>query len=342
MNEKIIVSSPQARWQHFRDTRLPKLSRRQRWSLVGLAVFIMLLFCLIVLPFILPLAGPKAVTATTLADDNGHFVELLNTNIYYQHAPAEGETVILIHGQAGSTLSWQATMSALQNAGYNTYALDLPGYGLSEKGLQLDFSHEFAAALVLEFMQLHEIEQAHFVGHAYGSNVAVWVAMDAPQQVSSLVLVAPTLITWETPQVSESLLNTFFVKRWIRVGVRLVGPAAVEEQLRSATKIDDVVTPALVDDYSRLMQTADWDLTAIGVIRDSYRNTLPQALNVVEQPVLLLWGTEDGWAPPDAADGMLEKLPTATLHEFKGIGHLVMHEAAADFNAVLINFFDND
>lgn len=334
--------SPQQRWQDFRAQHLPQLSKRQqRFAILG-GIVLTILIVVMILPFLLPLAGPAEVSPQQLQDENGAFVTLNNTSIYFQQHPAPGDAVILIHGQAGSTLSWQHTLPALQQAGYGAYAIDLPGYGLSEKGLQLDFSHPAAADIVLEFMDERNINAAYLVGHAYGANIATFVAQNAPERVQGLVLVAPTLLTWQPPHVPEGVLNTFFVERWLRVGVRLVGPAAVGEQLRSATKIDEVVDAALIEDYARLMRTADWEYTAIGVIRDSHHNQLPAALKTIAQPTLLIWGTEDGWAPPDAANGILDAIPQSRLELLERVGHLPMHEAVSQFNTILIKFLDNE
>ena len=332
--------SPQQRWHQFRDNHVPQLSRRQKWRYAALSIIVLLIFIVMILPFLLPLSG-ETIDPQELIDANGDFMTLSNTSIYYQHIPTNGETVILVHGQAGSTKTWRSTLPALAEAGYNVYAIDLPGYGLSEKGLAVDFSHEFAAGLILDFMDAHDVEAAHLVAHAFGANIAVYVAQEAPERVLSLALAAPTFFDYPPPQVPESMLNTFFIKRWLQVSIRWILPVAVEEQLRSAVKFDEVVTDDLISDYSRLTQTEDWELTVIGVLRDSHRNQLPLGLEATDQRIMLFWGTEDGWATPDAAEGMLEKFPHAALTSFEGVGHMPMHEVAADFNDALINFLDN-
>lgn len=338
---KKVNPTPQQRWQSFQNQYIPTLSSRQKWGLTIASIALIILFVVAVLPFILPLTGPDPISKAQVQDENGAYANLNGVEIYYQHLAADGDTVLLIHGQAGSTLTWETTMPALQSAGYNVYAIDLPGYGLSEKGLGIDFSHPFAADLLIAFMDTVQVQRAHIIAHAYGGNIAALITQKYPERVISLVLSAPTLITWSPPQVPASLLELFFIERWIRVSVRLVGPAAVGEQLRSATKVDDVVDQQLIDDYSRLMKTEDWDFTAIGVARDSHLNQLPLPLANIQQPTLLVWGTDDGWAPPDAATGILAEIPNSTLIEIPDIGHLPMHESPTEFNSILINFLDN-
>ncbi|NDJ86896.1 MAG: alpha/beta hydrolase [Chloroflexi bacterium] len=333
--------TPQQRWQQFRDNHLPTLTSRQKWLALGVSVLVVILFVVLVLPFLLPFAGPKPADTRSLADPEGAFTTIEGTEIYYTHYPNPGQTVLLLHGQGGSTLSWQHTFPALQEAGYNIYVLDLPGAGLSEKGLDLDYSHPHAARIILDFLRGQGVEQAHIVAHAFSANIAVMAAQQQPDRIGKLALVAPTLITASPPEVPRALIDIPFLKRWARVAMHLVIPVAVEEQLLSATKHDDVVTEELVADYSRVLHTEGWDLAAIGMVRDSHRNALPDPLETLRLPVLLMWGSGDGWAPPEAAQDLLEALPSARLVEFEGVGHLPMHETPADFNAALILFLDN-
>lgn len=341
MNQGTQKHTPQQRWHQFREDYLPQLSRRQQWAYGSLAIMIIVIFVMLILPFLLPLAGDTVADNAQLADDNGNFLLVNGVRIYYQRINGAGEQIILIHGQAGSTLTWKSTMPALAAAGYDVLAFDLPGYGLSQKGYDLDFSHAFAVDLLISLMDALNIGQTHLVAHAFGGNIALFAAQENPDRIKSLSLVAPTFFDYSPPSVPETLLNTFFLERWWRISLRWILPEAVGEQLRSATKFDNVVDEGLIADYSRLMRTENWEYTALGVIRDNHRNGLPDSLENTRQPIALLWGTEDGWAAPDAADGMLEKFPNASLFSFEGAGHLPMHEVPEEFNAVLINFLDN-
>lgn len=339
LSEATPPPSPQERWQAFR-TQLPVLTRRQKWFAIGSVVVVLSLLILIPLPFLLPLAGPKPQDPQTLADANGHFITLDGETLYYQHAAGNGEAVILIHGQAGSTLTWRETMPALQAAGFDVYAVDLIGLGLSDKGLAFDHSHPAQANRVLALMDQLGIEQAYLVAHAFNSNVAMHIAQIEPERVVTMAFAAPTLFTEPSPEIPEWVFDVGFLQRWARVGMHFIVHEAVEEQLRSATKFDEVVTGDLVTDYSRVLSTKDWDLSVLAMLRDSHKNALRQPLQSVEIPVLLLWGTEDGWATPDHADGLLEKLPQSCLVMFDGVGHLPMHEVPAQFSESLMEFFE--
>ncbi|PJF43228.1 MAG: hypothetical protein CUN55_09160 [Phototrophicales bacterium] len=340
MENNTLGLSPQQRWRNLQAKYIPTLTKRQQKLFVALSVILVLAFVLFVLPFLLPLAGPKPQSPQSLADDNGAFIEVEDTTIYYQHAKGNGPVVLLIHGQAGSTLTWRETLPSLHSAGYDVYALDLPGLGLSEKGLHINYSHGALAETVARFMEVMDISKAHIVAHAFSSNIAVILAQRYPTYVRSLVLVAPTIITTPTTQIPSTLLEMPFLERWIRVLIRWVLPEAVGEQLRSATKNDDVVDDELIADYSRVMKTEGWEFTALGMIRDSHLNAIDAPLETLNIPAAVVWGTQDGWAPPTDGYWIVEAL-SAEYYPLEGIGHLPMHEAVADFNAILMAFFDN-
>ncbi len=332
--------TPQQRWQNYRQ-RLPQLTRRQKWLSIGSAVSLILIFAVFVLPYLLPLAGPQAQDPHTLADPDGAFIKIDNTTLYYKHLSGNGATVLLIHGQAGSTQTWRETMPALNEAGFDVYAFDFPGLGLSSKGLDQDYSYPRQAELLEHFMNEMDISEAYLVAHAFGSNPAIMVAQNQPNSVLGLVLVAPTIFTDEAPAVPAFIFDLGFARRWMQVALHFVVHEAVGEQLRSATKKDEVVTDALIDDYARVLSTPDWDLAVWGMLRDSHQNHITQPLEEITVPVGLFWGSEDGWATPDNALWMLDTFPNSCLISFSEIGHLPMHEVPQEFADALILFLQS-
>lgn len=332
--------TPQQRWQKYKQ-QLPSLTRRQKWLLMGGSITLVLVFVIFILPYLLPLGGPKPQDPQKLADENGAFITIDDTTLYYKHLLGDGANIILIHGQAGSTQTWRETIPALNEAGYNVYALDFPGLGLSAKGLDQDYSYPRQAELLQLFMDEMGMEETYLVAHAFGSNPAVMLAQNEPDKIKGLALVAPTLFTDETPEIPAFLFDLAFARRWMQVALHFVVHEAVGEQLRSATKKDEVVTDDLIEDYARVLSTPDWDLAVWGMLRDSQQNTISKPLADIQVPIVLLWGSEDGWATPDNALWMIDTFPNSCLVSFPEIGHLPMHEVPAEFTQQLILFLQS-
>ncbi len=327
--------TPQQRWQQFRAT-LPVLTFRQKAALFFSGTTVLLCFVLFVLPFMLGLGGPKVLDTVKLADPNGAFVTINGEKLYYVHTAGAGDTVLLLHGFGESTVTWQDTYLP----GYNVYALDLVGFGLSQKGLAADMSHPAQAERIAAFMEQQDIQKAHVVAHAMGANVALHLAFLYPERVESLVLVDATLQTESTAALPSLILDVPSFQRWARVLIRWILPATTETQLLSAAEKDEVITQTLVQAYDRTLHTADWDLSLLAMLRDSPQNTLPNDLNTLAIPVLILWGAEDGWISPETGKQLAQDIPDARYHEFEGVGHLPMHEAPEEFNEAVMEFLD--
>lgn len=109
-------------------------------------------------------------------------------------SPEEGGTgvpVVLLHGLGMSSRSMSALLRAL---GARTRALapDLPGYGLSPKPRAGMLGIDELARTVLAWMDEVELTEVVLVGHSLGAQVAGEVALQAPERVRRLVLIAPT------------------------------------------------------------------------------------------------------------------------------------------------------
>jgi pimeloyl-ACP methyl ester carboxylesterase len=321
------------RWRGERQFRLA-------WPWVLLSAALLALFIVLALPYILPLGGPETIDPADLADPDGAFIEVEGARLYYTHTPGPGAAVVLIHGMGGSTVSWQSTVPALSTAGYDVYAVDLPGFGLSDKGWDADYSLETQAARVIGWLDALGVGQAHIVGHSMGGRVAAYLALAHPDRVASLTLVAGAVLGEHGWSVPGWALDLPFARRWARIGLRRVVPEMFEDLLRDATYDDDVITPALLDAYRRPLHTPEWDLGLLGIVRDSGQNDLPAPVSAIRAPTLLLWGAHDTWVSP--ADGVqLERLiPGARRITFEGAGHLPMHEAPDAFNTALLDFLD--
>ena len=332
--------TPQQRWQNYKQ-QLPSLTRRQKWLASGGIATVLLIFVIFLLPYLLPLAGPRPQDPQKLADKDGAFIEIDGTHLYYKHLAGDDATILLIHGQAGSTQTWRETMPVLNEAGYNVYALDFPGLGLSAKGLDQDYSYPRQAELLQLFMTEMNLDEVYLVAHAFGSNPAMMLAQNEPDKVRGLALVAPTLFTDTVPKIPSFLFDLAFARRWMQVTLHFVVHEAVGEQLRSATKKDEVVTDDLIADYARGLSTPDWDLAVWGMLRDSHQNMISKPLEALNMPIVLLWGNEDGWATPDNALWMLETFSNSCLVSFEKIGHLPMHEVPDEFSQELILFLQS-
>lgn len=113
-----------------------------------------------------------------------HTVDLASGNAFYRSAPTQvSGTPLFIHGLPMSSDIW---LPLLERTG--GIALDLPGFGRSDKGGHLDYSGDGLARAVTELIDRLHLDDVSLVGHGWGAVVAM-AAADA--RTSRLVLISP-------------------------------------------------------------------------------------------------------------------------------------------------------
>jgi len=328
--------SPQARWQAYKAT-LPTFTRRQWIGILLASGFVVIGFLLVVFPFLIPLGELNSPEG--FADSNGHFVEVNDQKIYYIHQSGDRDPVILIHGFHGSSVTWRDSFP--EWVGYDLYALDLTGFGLSQKGFDLALSHRDYATLIVDWMAALNIPKAHLVGYDMGGNIAVHVAQRYPEQVQSLTLVSAALIYDPSAQVPSPLVDNAIVQRWGKIFMRWILPASVEINLFSAAYDDSIVDEALIRDYQRTFETHDWDVSLLAMARNNHNNYLPQPLQTLDLPTLVIWGNEDRWITPSVGEKIAEDIPNAEFMVLGNAGHLPVHEVPKVFAVALDEFWQS-
>src|SRR5687768_1416268 len=130
------------------------------------------------------------VAAGVLHSENSHFTSVDGARVHYQEfGDPSRPTLLLIHGYTASTYVWNTTAPLLAENGFHVLAIDLLGFGYSEKPSWFDYSIASQARMISRFMNRLGIGRATVVGSSYGGAVAATLALDYPERVEKLVLV---------------------------------------------------------------------------------------------------------------------------------------------------------
>lgn len=252
--------------------------------------------------------------------------------------------LVLIHGFGGSTFGWRHVMEPLAASGWYVVALDLPGFGLAEKGWGGAYDHASHARFVLAVMNQMQINQAVLAGHSMGGNVVSWVAALAPERIRALALIDAAIVSpTVTPSTAASTaLSLPTLRRATRILIRSAfTEATFGELLSSAFAVKSAATPETIRGYAAASQLEDWDLALLGILRDAGANALPAPIEEIVAhsgaaiPTLILWGSEDSWVPISASESLRDALPAATYVVLPGLGHVPFEEAPVAFTTAL-------
>ena len=272
--------------------------------------------------------------------DRSNFINVDGIRLHYQEfGDSTAPPVILIHGYTASLYVWHSTAPSLAEAGLRVIAIDLVGYGYSEKPRWFDYSIQSQARVVERFMDRMGIGRATLVGNSYGGAVAATIALDRPERVDRLVLVAsvindditshPILRLASVPLVGE-VITPFLVDSRALTFHRMrgtFGPA--RQDLVSDERALSIRRPLSAVDGNRSLLATSRNWSAAHVERDA---------NLITQPTLLVWGDCDTVTPLADGQKLLDKMPDARLVVFKDCGHVPQEEFSEQFVEVVADF----
>jgi pimeloyl-ACP methyl ester carboxylesterase len=253
--------------------------------------------------------------------------------------------LLLVHGMAGSSTTWQYVMPALAER-YTVIAPDLPGHGQSDKPRQ-DYSLGAHANALRDLLIAIGIEQATVVGQSLGGGIAMQLAYQHPCHCERLVLVSSGGLGQEVSWILRFLafpgveylapvIFPSFVRdagnsisgRLRRLGLRA---PRVEEEWRSYVSLTDPDTRGA---FLRTLR-AVVDVTGQTV---SARDRLYLSSRL---PTLIIWGERDRIIPVSHANEAHQAMPGSRLELFEESGHFPHVEEPDRFVDVLTGFIDS-
>lgn len=252
------------------------------------------------------------------------------------------ETILLIHGMAGSSRTWRDVMPALARD-HRVLAPDLLGHGESAKPMG-DYSLGAHASGLRDLMTCLGIERATIVGQSLGGGVALQLAYQHPELCERLALVSSgglgREVSWllrllslpgselvlpiVVPAVVRDRGND--VSTWIRD--RGIRSGRIAEMWRAyASLAEPENRQAFVKTLRAVVDMGGQTVSA------SDRLYLAQAV-----PTLIVWGDDDAIIPVEHAYAAHEAMPGSRLEIFPGVGHFPQTEAPTELINVLTDF----
>jgi len=157
----------------------------------------------------------------------GRFVTVEGCDIHYVER-GEGRPILLIHGLGGTLHHMRRPLMEEFGDGYRLIALDRPGSGYSTRPGRFDGRLTEQARLLAGFIDALGLERPLLVGHSLGGAVALATALDYPDKVAGLALIAP--LTQREDEVAPQFRTLDIRSRLLRriVSETLAIPMAIK------------------------------------------------------------------------------------------------------------------
>ncbi len=250
-------------------------------------------------------------------------------------------TLLCVHGLGGTKASFLPTVAALAGD-FHVVAMDLPGFGESDKPIGAPYDSAWFARSVFHTLDALGIDRAHLAGNSMGGRVAIEAGITDGERVRSLTLLSPAL-AWLRDRRWALLV------RALRPELGLVQPAprAVVESLvrRVVPGGGDGWSAAGVDEFLRAYLSPRGRAAFYAAARNIYLDE-PHGddgfwtrLAELEPRALFIWGRDDKLVPLGFRRHVEEALPDAR-HRVLPCGHVPQLERPGETHAAMRAFLD--
>ncbi len=277
------------------------------------------------------------------ADADSQFMDLDGMPVHFRDEGnlRDSLPLVLLHGTGASLHTWQGWVDEFRTD-RRIIRFDLPGYGLTGPNPDRDYSMDYYAGFVLDFLDRRGIGRFVLGGNSLGGRIALAVALRAPGRLAGLILVDAA----GYPVDAQSRPLAFRMAQWpvVRQLFRYVTPRAViARSIRNVYADAGKVDEALIDRYDDLARRSG---NRQAFLDRMQKQTGPASAyheySSIEIPTLILWGEEDRLIPVEAAQRFHADLTNDTLVILSGLGHVPMEEDPIQTAVVVRRFLETE
>ena len=260
----------------------------------------------------------------------------------------QGTPLVLLHGFGASIGHWRKNIPVLAEAGYQVYALDLLGFGASDKPA-LAYTMDLWQSLVQDFWHGQIRRPAVFIGNSIGGLLALMLLANSPEIAQGGILLNPAGGLNHRPDELNPLLQlglkTFAqLVNSQRLGPWLFNQVRQPSRIRQSLKQVYCNPAAITDELVELIYRPACDPGAQQVFASIL--TAPagprpeELLPHLRSPLLVLWGEADPWTPISAASPYRQYMATHQIEliPIPNTGHCPHDEDPTEINARILDW----
>ena len=247
-----------------------------------------------------------------MASDRTTF-SLHGHDTFYRRA-GDGPPVLLVHGMAGSSATWEPAMALLAEH-HTVIAPDLPGHGRSDKP-RGDYSLGAHASFLRDLLVRLEIDGATIVGQSLGGGIAMQFAYQHPDWCQRLVLVGSGGLGHEVSLMLRALAVPG-VEAVLPLGFLPFIRNGVDAGARQLAKVGLRPTPEVVQMWRAYTSLAEPEtrsafLHTLRSVVDRHGqrvNAMDRLYLAASMPTMIVWGDRDRIIPVAHAYAAHEAIP---------------------------------
>ena len=260
-----------------------------------------------------------------------------------------GKPLLLIHGFGASIGHWRKNIPVLANGGYQVFALDLLGFGGSDKA-PLNYTLELWQEQIKDFWTEHINEPTVFVGNSIGALLSLMLVTNHPEISAGGVLINCAGGLNHRPGDLNPMLG-LVMGGFARLVSSPVTGNFIFNNIRRKSQIRRTLYQvyrdrnAVTDELVEMLYQPSCDVGAqkvfASVLTAPAGNSPSELLTNLQRPLLILWGEKDPWTPVAGAAiyrDLAQSNPDVQFQIIEDAGHCPHDENPAKVNAKILQW----
>ncbi len=204
------------------------------------------------------------------------------------------DTILMIHGFLGSSYDFIDVMNALKDR-YHIIAVDMIGFGLSEKPIDFDYAKQNQAQGLVKFLDTLGIDEVTIMAHSMGGEVSIHLAHDYPDYINEMILIGSGGYVEESQNglmpsnipmfVYDYVVRNYYIQRTFFL------TAYAQDEIDTGR-----ITFHDFDEMYYVNKTIPGNILQ-AFTRDNDSGSTNDKLGLIRQPTLLIWGEFDSFIP---------------------------------------------
>jgi len=257
-----------------------------------------------------------------------------------------GSAILLVHGFGTCSFLWRNIAPELALANRTAFAVDLFGYGESDRPFDADFSIAAQAEYLDRALTALRVARATLVGVDLGAAIALRLAATRPERVDRMMLINPIAYD-DVPAKDVHNLQRGTGRYAFRISRGILGAAPLVRDLLTESVADPAHMPEKLVARYLAPYVGSEGLNHLLILARSIDAEDLDAIELtqIDQPTTIVWAEKDHFLPPrydgrTAPERLAEEIPGCKLTRLPDVGRLVPEEAP-DVLTNLVLEFDN-
>lgn len=250
-----------------------------------------------------------------------------------------GAPVVLIHGFGTCAFLWRHVAPSLAISQHTAYAVDLLGYGESDRPFDADFGLTAQTDYLERALTALRVARAALVGVDIGAAIALRLAAMRPERVARLVLINPVAFD-EVPAGDIRSLQRNTARFAFRVSRGLFGASPLlAPVLAGSVAGADHMPPALVGRYLAPFVGQEGVTHLLALARAVKETDLDDLdLTLVRAHTLIVRGEKDVWVTGGVAARLASEVPEGRVVTLPDVARLIPEEAPDELTELIASF----